>query len=575
MEFDGISVKESPGLCRCCLSEGCFYKDLGSEYTWMDETEVYIEMLLECFDISISQQIAGPNGPNCLICEVCITRLRDACNFKKQVLESEKKFMDMFGRGDSNSKVILYQDNIKAEVALEPQPDEETEAEYLDEDIDYDVKEESPPPQPVTKKKTITRSSSKNNKQMKSLVNKELSFDTDKTQINKKDLKIVKNSKITVKNDLETNLSWTTRTSHDKRTSQDKIKHKENLLTILKYSNVTPFKSKSLLGFICGYCDATYPDPLDLRVHTEKDHEKERLEFKSSFEMTKYTVKVDVTDLCCLLCSKKMDNLSKLKDHLVKIHDKTIYDDIKDHIKEFKLKKGDVFDCAMCPSSYETFKMLNQHMNKHYSNYTCPKCDKSFAIKRSLYAHQKIHQEGSFKCDLCEKVFSNSTKKKHHEKAKHLGASSISNCPYCDVPFRSYYQRNQHLIKVHNCEAQYKCNVCNKGYALKCLLMDHIKKNHLMERDFKCTECGKRFFSKRALNSHMIKHTGERKYTCDTCHKSYTRRDILTEHMKKHNNDKQLICEVCSTTFVQKCRLRSHLMTRHGISMAASDIPIS
>ncbi|CAH2100580.1 unnamed protein product [Euphydryas editha] len=170
------------------------------------------------------------------------------------------------------------------------------------------VKEESPPPQPVTKKKTITRSSPKNNKQMKSLINKELSFDTDKTQINKKDSKIVKNSKITVKNDLETNLSWTCR---------------------------------------------------------------------------------------------------------------------------------------------------------------------------------------------------------------------------------------------------------------------------LMERDFKCTECGKRFYSKRGLNSHMIKHTGERKYTCDTCHKSYTRRDILTKHMKKHNNDQQLICEVCNTTFIQKCHLRSHLLTRHGISMAASDIPIS
>ena len=53
MEFDEIVVKESPGLCRCCLSEGC-YKDLGTEYTWMNETEVYADMLLECFDISVS-----------------------------------------------------------------------------------------------------------------------------------------------------------------------------------------------------------------------------------------------------------------------------------------------------------------------------------------------------------------------------------------------------------------------------------------------------------------------------------------------------------------------------------------
>ncbi|CAK1597289.1 unnamed protein product [Parnassius mnemosyne] len=98
MEFDEIVVKESPGLCRCCLSEGC-YKDLGTEYTWMDDTEIYADMLLECFDISISQHNEGPNGPNRLICEVCITRLRDASNFKKQVLASEKKCVDMIGRG--------------------------------------------------------------------------------------------------------------------------------------------------------------------------------------------------------------------------------------------------------------------------------------------------------------------------------------------------------------------------------------------------------------------------------------------------------------------------------------------
>ncbi|KOB78853.1 Uncharacterized protein OBRU01_01354, partial [Operophtera brumata] len=50
MEFADVTVKESPGLCRCCLSEGC-YKDLGTEYLWMNDTEVYADMLLDCFDI--------------------------------------------------------------------------------------------------------------------------------------------------------------------------------------------------------------------------------------------------------------------------------------------------------------------------------------------------------------------------------------------------------------------------------------------------------------------------------------------------------------------------------------------
>lgn len=391
----------------------------------------------------------------------------------------------------------------------------------------------------------------------------------DLKRTNSKTMKIIKNRKITIQKDLKINLSWTRRTAHDKK------KHKENLITILECSNAIPFKNKSLLGFICGYCDATYPDPMDLRTHTEKNHEIERLEFKSSFDMTEYSVKLDITDLSCSMCNGKMDNLNQLKDHLTVSHSKIFHNDIKDHLMQFKLKKGEVYDCAMCPSTYETFKMLKQHMNKHYSNYGCTKCETSFATKRSLNAHQATHQEGSFKCDLCDKIFSSRTKKQYHEKTKHLGARSISNCPFCDTPFRSYYQRNQHLVKVHNSEAQYKCNVCNKGYILKSLLMCHIKKNHLMEKNCQCTECGYRFFSKKALKAHMIKHSGEKKYACEVCHKAYARKYTLREHMRIHNNDRRFKCGVCGTAFVQKCSLKSHLLSHHGISMAASDISVS
>ncbi|KAL0853015.1 hypothetical protein ABMA27_012796 [Loxostege sticticalis] len=577
---------EIENLCRCCLSQGA-HKDLDATHVWMDKTEIYSEMLNDCFNIVLSS-----SKHKSKICNACVKLLRNCLSFKQKVLKSEQEFLSLLNLKE------FEEDEKPLQVKVEPMQDsgDESDDYFLADAARHDteapeqkIKEETVEKKPPVKKKveqkrikkapqksaTVVKPATSQWKKdkIKTLVNR---LATSMNSVNLPEVTITPHaSKASPKIKLEKplfkdgklNISWTSR-SH-----QNKTKHKENLLTVLKYSNATPFKNKSLLGFSCGYCESSFPDPADLRSHTEASHLKERLDFKSNFDMTEYSVNLDVTDLLCTLCDNKMENLSTFKDHLVKSHNKTIYSDIKDHLLQFKLKKGEVYDCAMCTSTYETFKMLKQHMNIHYSNYTCDKCDTSFATKRSLNAHVTTHQEGSFKCDYCEKIFSSKPKKHYHEKTKHLGARNISNCPFCNEPFRSYYQRNQHLVKVHNSEAQYKCNVCNKAYILKSLLMYHIKKSHLMERNCQCTECGFRFFSKKALKAHMVKHTGERIFACEVCHKSYARKYTLREHMRIHNNDRRFKCEVCGMTFVQKCSLKSHLLSNHGISLTASAIP--
>ncbi|PZC73309.1 hypothetical protein B5X24_HaOG209699 [Helicoverpa armigera] len=76
------------GMCRCCASEGAF-KDVKSTYHWMGEEEIYSDMLRDCFDINLEVSEQGQDGG---ICEVCITQLRNAINFKKQVLHTEEQF---------------------------------------------------------------------------------------------------------------------------------------------------------------------------------------------------------------------------------------------------------------------------------------------------------------------------------------------------------------------------------------------------------------------------------------------------------------------------------------------------
>lgn len=346
-------------------------------------------------------------------------------------------------------------------------------------------------------------------------------------------------------------------------------KHKVNVENILKYSNCTPFSNKTLNGIICAYCRDHYQSVIELRTHIDNTHKNADLNDKTR-DKNNLSFKVDITDLKCKVCDAKYDIISNLKKHLSKEHDVKFYPDVNDYILEFKLTDTEILNCALCNSTFETFKMLLQHMNGHYRNYICDVCDMGFINKHRLKNHQRTHEIGDFQCAFCDKVFTTRVRKMCHEKYTHnTSARYTTNCPHCNQSFNSYYQRNRHMVQEHNSvAATYKCNICDKSFILKSKLTSHIKKVHLMERNHTCAECGQGFFIKQSLDEHMIKHNGERVFKCTVCHKAYARKKTLREHMRIHNNDRRFKCGVCGLAFVQKCSLKSHMLSNHGVTLA-------
>ncbi|XP_063544815.1 uncharacterized protein LOC134752985 [Cydia strobilella] len=72
--------------CRCCLR--CPPdKDLTTPYTHLGNTEIYADMIKQCFDINL----AGGGPGSCGICSACVGRLRDASDFKLQVQRSQEE----------------------------------------------------------------------------------------------------------------------------------------------------------------------------------------------------------------------------------------------------------------------------------------------------------------------------------------------------------------------------------------------------------------------------------------------------------------------------------------------------
>ncbi|XP_063542637.1 uncharacterized protein LOC134751191 isoform X2 [Cydia strobilella] len=85
--------------CRCCLL--CPPdKDLTTPYTHLGQTEIYADMIKECFDINL---VVGGAG-SCGICSACVGRLRDASDFKLQVQRSQAELQALLVKAESAVK---------------------------------------------------------------------------------------------------------------------------------------------------------------------------------------------------------------------------------------------------------------------------------------------------------------------------------------------------------------------------------------------------------------------------------------------------------------------------------------
>ncbi|XP_026743953.1 PR domain zinc finger protein 5-like isoform X1 [Trichoplusia ni] len=454
MEFDEIVVKETPGLCRCCLSEGC-YKDLGSEYSWMNETEVYADMLLECFDISITQHNEGPNGPNRLICEVCITRLRDACNFKKQVLDSEKKFIDMMGRGEFRPKMLIYQTQMKAEDAVEAVADD-AEVEYLEDDIDFGeedlIKDETEPSVSDITVSTLPVKGKRGRPRKNALVKPEKRL---KTKVDDKKKVVAKGIK----------------TKKYNGTESSSMRRRRNLQIIFNSTSIIPFKWRG--KYLCFYCSKDLAEYAELRKHTKshgdcsiKDHSLKVLKGGQNME-----IKIDISDITCEICSEPFPSLDEIVTHLFVKH-KLEYDKtVEMAIEEYKLID---LSCNGCDEKFTYFGYLVSHVNNNHPKkcLICDKCNQKFNKKRDLFSHMKnYHREGGYQCEMCPQVFNSLNILRKHRNNRHM-----TRCNICQLKLPSAALKQKHMDLEHPDDGSLQCDVCYKEFHTKQGLRMHNRK---------------------------------------------------------------------------------------------------
>ncbi|XP_034838123.1 zinc finger protein 260-like isoform X23 [Maniola hyperantus] len=525
----------SDGMCRCCATEGSF-KDFQVAYQWMGVEEIYGNMLKDCFDITLSVSEEISNGG---ICEVCITQLRNACNFKQQVQRTEEKFQKKL------QEASFKTEGIKMEISRFEDDDSNISADdFSSPEYEVPIKVEKVEEKP--KKRAAAKASTSKAKKTKA---SEGEPSVKRTRVTRK--KNVR-QQAEAKKKLKENVPETKKNQH-------------NLKTILHYSNSNPIRNKDALGFGCQFCSEQFPEPKKLKEHFLQEHKIKELFALINCRLFEYFVKLDITDLKCTLCYKTLDKLEDFMDHITAEHNIEVYKEFKSVIVPFKFDT-EKLTCVECNKEFVCFKHLLEHMTIHFSNYMCSVCGKGFVTDRLYMRHVRRHTAEELKCKDCDKVFGTKEKLRNHQYTVHLGNRKGSRCLVCNKKLLNYWQKIDHMVKVHGVpELVLACHICEKTFKDQRKLTLHIKKDHLLERKHKCQECQMMFFSSTRLKIHMAKHTGLRQFKCDICLKAYGRKNTLREHMRIHANDRRYACEHCGQAFVQNCSLRSHRRSKHGI----------
>ncbi|XP_030033854.2 gastrula zinc finger protein XlCGF26.1 isoform X17 [Manduca sexta] len=558
--------RPGPSVCRCCLAEGC-YKDISTEYFWMGKREVYADMLSDTFSVSIAYSSAGgPNSHSRLICEPCISRLRDAADFKRQVQECERTFMQHLDPGSTSAAndIDIEAQPAGKEVKLEQV---KLEKRFSDDDFDTadfgDEDDDDMDDQPLTK--FATKVPKKEAVDFLDLIDNS-QITVKRMSMSKSKAPPAKKVKVTKKEPAKPTASKAPiKVVKEKKKKEQSPMHiaRQNARTIVVHTTAYPFRLPES-DMVCVYCHESYSNPDMFREHMTDMHMEVKLRIAFA-HVSEGFLKVDCTDLRCRICNEAFDELKKAAEHINSVHNKVINFEYELGLQPFKVK-SDLLMCGVCGLKSSNVRTLSRHIQTHFVQCTCESCGKSYASATSLKHHiknscSKSVSEKQQHCRRCKIVFdSPDDQKKHLEKSKRC-CQHI--CNVCGDRFGYWRLKQQHMEDAHGIpKKKYPCPECQLVFPKHNLLRHHFQMHHTNDH-WVCSVCDRKFDREYTLNRHMIVHTGEKAFVCDVCSKAFPRKSTLTQHMWIHSEVKRHECKMCDKYFNQKVTWKTHMKSRH------------
>ncbi|XP_023942425.2 histone-lysine N-methyltransferase PRDM16 [Bicyclus anynana] len=133
-------------------------------------------------------------------------------------------------------------------------------------------------------------------------------------------------------------------------------------------------------------------------------------------------------------------------------------------------------------------------------------------------------------------------------------------CSFCDAPYPTIDALDRHLVQAHaQPAAAFHCELCNRAYSTRALLLRHRALTHTDIRKYPCENCPKVFTDPSNLQRHIrAQHVGARSHACPECGKTFATSSGLKQHTHIHSSVKPFQCKVCFKAYTQFSNLCRH-----------------